>query len=481
MGAESEIVGLNLTPAVKRQIATHKARTDLLAFVCACDSYYDPAPFHARLARLVQDAMVNRLHKRVIISVPPRFGKSRMTSIEAPAFLLGHHPTKEVVVASYSAGLSIKASKAVKRRVKESRRYAELFPDTKIRFGDDGSEEWSTTAGGRFQATGIGGQLVGTGVDVMIIDDPYKNRQEAESKTMRDRVWDWFLSTAFTRLSPDGVIVVVATRWHKDDLSGRLTDPERIEELRDAGSMEEEFKVMNFHAMSKGAGDALNRPEGESLWPSRWTSKRLKAIRAALGLYEYSSLYDGEPSERESNEAILKSLHFIDPNEVPAGMEQARSYDLAVTDGESSDFNAGARGGFDRASGRFYITDMHHKRSRWHVTQQDINRNGDMDGLGSRIRIEAVGAFESLFEIVRKDRMGKNILSMVKPTTNKFVRASPWLAAIEAGLVYVVRGAWNRNFLDELVLFPNGKHDDQIDAVSGLWEMTAKRQPLLYA
>ena len=689
------------TDAIDALAAT--ARTNLLACAMLCDPKYQPSLFHARLAASVQACMCERRNSRLIISVPPRHGKSRLTTIEAASFLLGIRPQSEIITASYGLSLAIRSSKAVRWRIQENKVYNRLFPRTQIARGSAKAEEFHTTEGGRYQAVGVGGSIGGGNADCLlagtqietpggffpieviaekfagamvrsydfqamrpvwrpakavrvrpangfyrittslgsvveatgehpfwtgrgwvaareitegdrfmrivreindpgkrrshealqaapaaqraiisafqvgnlaprqhgvrrlrqpdeiacpshqprsfeqsvlesgdallalplqaawggsgeteadfvvlvehvcepavvyniqvegtenffangilvhnclILDDLLKDRMEGDSKTQRNHVWEWFLSTAYTRLASNGVILVIGTRWHKDDLPGRLTDPARVQELEEAGSGEENFKLINYKALAEGLDDPLGRAEGESLWPERWSSKRMRATRAVMsgpqGRYEWNALFRGEPTDRESNEELMRNLRYIDASDLPKDLEQCRSWDLAVTDKETSDFNSGVRGGFHKATGLFYISHVWKKQSRWHSTRQSINTLADLDGAG-RIRMEAIGAFESLFEEIREDRRGKDMVSMFKPTKNKMTRATPWMAAVEAGKVVLVRGAWNRDFVEELCDFPTGKHDDQIDATSGLWEMTTQQDTLLYA
>lgn len=479
---------MNSDTLTVRDALVDRARNDLLAYMLACDPNYAPSRIHVKLAGILQETLRGKGPKRLIISMPPRHGKSKMVSEEVPSFFLGHNPGKSVGLCSYASSLSAKASRAVRRRVVGSQIYRGLFPRTQIPHDASRQDKWETTLGGGFQAVGIGGGFTGHGADLLIIDDPHKDRAEAESPVRRENVWDWFVSTASTRLSPDGIVLVISTRWHMDDLIGRLTNPKYVEAIRESGQNEEEFVFLNYKALSEGAGDPLGRPEGASLWPERWTAEKLRGIRARVGSYEWNSLYCGDPRSRASNDEVIKKLVFIEPHEVPEHLRKAcsRSWDLATSDKQDNDYVAGAQGAYEfraPASGgdRFFITHMARFKSRWLGTKEQIGMYGDRDGQGSRIRIEAVGQAEGLFDEVKKARLGKNIVTCYKPTADKVTRSLPWIAAAEAGQVFVVKGDWNADFIEELRYFPNSAHDDQIDAVSGLWESVSKRQKLLIA
>lgn len=316
----------------------------------------------------------------------------------------------------------------------------------------------------------------------LIIDDPHKDRADAESETSREKVWDWYKSTAYTRLSPGGVIIVIMTRWHPDDLTGRLLDPKRTKEFAEAGAEEEIFEVIDFPALAEHK-DPMGRPEGEPLWPERWTAKVLQARKVAVGSYEWDALFRCKPRVRSANYGLLDKIKYCTMADVP-DIELPRVWDLAVTNKQESDFNVGTRGGVDRSDPKrpkIYIVHMHRQRSRWMATKQAIKSLAEKDGQGTRLRLEGVGGFEGLVDEVKEMLRGKNIVTMNKPTTDKFTRALAWIAILEAGDLYLVEGPWNTDFTDELVAFPNGEHDDQVDTVSALFEWQNKKTKLLMA
>ena len=356
----------------------------------------------------------------------------------------------------------------------------QLFPNVQIRDDESGAQQWATRQDGGIQAVGVNTGIAGFGADLLIVDDPFKDRKEAESPVARQNVWEWFTSAALQRLSPDGIVVIIMTRWHVDDLVGRLTNPKYTAELADAGFHDETYRVFNLPATCRDdVNDFLCRKQGEALWPERWTERILAAKKIAAGSYEYSAQFDGDPRPRGANTGITDKIQWIESKDVPKDLEQVRTWDLAVTNTESSDWNASARGGYHRTTDTFYITHIYRRISRWLGTKAAVKDFGDRE-LG-RIIIEAIGGFDGLFDEVRLMQSGKNVVQASKPSTSKESRAWPWLAHMEAGKVIIVRGEWNTDLLDEINVFPMGTHDDQVDAVSALWEFTKNRKPLLYA
>jgi predicted phage terminase large subunit-like protein len=480
----------------------NEARQHLVAFACFNDPKYDPSNFHWRYSGLLEDAVLKKTRRRLIVTTPPRHGKTRLASEELPAFLLGLNPSIQIACASYAQALSMKASKACRRRV-VSPIYQKLFPNTIIRKDEGAANEWATTAGGGYKAVGIDSQFTGSGADVLIIDDPHKDRGEAESKKMRDNVWDWYVSTAMTRLSPDAIVIIIQTRWHKDDLSGRLLDAEYQDDLVKNEGAAEQFQLVNFPALAlDDANDPLGRKEGDALWPERWTEAKLKAKRASIPGYDWQALYMGEPTNKRGNFEVLDNIVWIERDQVPPHIELQRTWDLAVADGEENDFSVGALVGFDHTSvvfqeanketgqkeirkpkGDFYIVHIKRIKQRWPSTKKSI-----LDLLAverNRVTIEAIGAFQALFDELKKARAtelgGAGVLRMVTKVDNKITRSLPWYGLMEVGKVYVVNDLfWKSDFLDEIGAFPNGPHDDIVDAISLGYEQTHKKNLLLW-
>lgn len=458
--------------------ATESAKGSIIACEMLCDPKYEPGGLHFYIAEKLEDSILGRGPKRRIFSVAPRHGKTRLVAEAMSRWALGRFPEKSIVIASYSGARSTKSSKEVRRTIMENPRYRDIFPNTRIRDSENTGSAWVTEQGGGIQATSIGGALTGFGADILIIDDYCRDRQAAESPTIRETAWGWYMSTALTRLSPTGIVFIIATRWHADDLIGRLTNPERIKELQEEGFDEENYEDIKFTAICKSGNDAIGREVGEALWPERWTAKYLNARRAVLSTYEYSALYDQSPKPKTGNVVDATKLTYCNASEVPADLELPRAWDLAVTKRETSDYTAGARGGYHHASGKFYICHIHRRQDRWHQVLAAIGMFGDKEQ--NRIHVEAQGLAIGLFDDVEKDRRGKNIVSCGTPKADKTTRALPWFSQVDAGNVVLVRGDWNGDFIDEMITFPTGLHDDQIDAVSLLWEKTFAGQTFLY-
>ena len=220
---------------------------------------------------------------RLIVSVPPGHGKSELASHWLPIWTLANWPTKRIAVASYSAETAVRWGRKVRRTLIDT-------PDIGVRVSNDraSAHDWDTTNGGGMITLGIGGPLTGRRLDLIIIDDPIKNRADANSPTIRERTWDWWTSTARTRLEPGGSIIVVMTRWHEDDLVGRLL---KQMDTEDGG---DDWDHIRLPALAEPE-DPLGRAEGEPLWPDRYDADALAKQRVAVGPNDFAGLFQQRP------------------------------------------------------------------------------------------------------------------------------------------------------------------------------------------
>lgn len=412
------------------------------------------APHLAILNRKLTDVMAGRC-PRLIISMPPRHGKSVFVSQYFPALYLGTWPDRRVILTSYEAGFAANWGRKVRDLTEE---YGLPFFGIKVRSNSSAADRWDLeSALGGMSTAGVGGPLTGKGADLLIIDDPIKNAEEANSQTIREKQWDWFGSTAYTRLEPDGAAIVMATRWHAEDLPGRL-----IEEMKAGG---ERWDVLNLPALAEDH-DPLGREPGEALWPLRFDRERLEEIHKAIGSYYFSALYQGRPGVRGGGffKWAWYENNMIDAR--PISGARVRYWDTAGTEG-GGDYTAGVL--MSRAwDGSFTVENV--RRGQWspHHRNQEILATAREDGQNVPVWLEheaGVGGKERSLDTARL--LAGFAVHFETVTGSKESRAEPFSAQSEAGNVRVVRDQWNRDWINELLDFPSGKHDDQVDATAG--------------
>jgi len=262
-----------------------KARRFLLPFCQWVNPYYMTAPHLELLARELE-AIESGENDRLIVEEPPRHGKSELASKNFPAWYLARNPRKSVISASYGAELGHDFGRAA-RNILMDPRCREVFPGVEVSDDSAAAHRWHTNQGGYLIASGIPGPITGRGAHLLNIDDPIKSREEAESEAYRERVYQWYKNDARTRLEPGGAIVITMTRWHEDDLVGRL--------LRE---QPERWRVVRLPALAE-MGDPLGRAEGAPLWPDRYDAEALAAIRTDVGERAWSALYQQSPTPSE--------------------------------------------------------------------------------------------------------------------------------------------------------------------------------------
>lgn len=394
---------------------------------------------------------------RVVLSVPPRHGKSELTSKYFPAWYLGAFPDRRVILASYEAQFAATWGRKARRLVEES---GHLF-GVKVAADSSAADRWEIAGrDGGMMTAGVGGPVTGKGADILIVDDPIKNYEEACSETYRERTWDWFTSTAYTRLEPNGSCIVIQTRWHEDDLAGRI-----LRELT-----HENWREIRFPALAED-GDPLGRKPGEALWPDRYNTDRLDDIRRTLGSYQWSALYQQRPTPAEGEFFKRPWFQIVETAPNPADfIAVVRAWDKAGT-AKTGDNSAGVLIGVT-AQDRYYVLDV--VCGKWDPFQRNtvIRQTAELDALryGQKLQIwleqePGSGGKESAM-ISCRELAGYAV--QAEPVTGaKDARARPFAAQLEANNVYLVRAHWNRDYIDEHCAFPNGVHDDMVDGSSG--------------
>lgn len=387
----------------------------------------------------------------LMISMPPRHMKSTIGAECLPAWWLSRHPQGEVIIASYNQTQARKMSRACRQRF-DGDMHRMIFGVTE--FDIDAADEFQLRGklNGRpsLIAAGVGSGLTGSGGDLIIIDDPVKDMEEADSETMRDKVYEWYTSVASTRLSPGGHIILIMTRWHHDDLAGRILND-------DADS----WQVLNLPAIDT---------EGRALWPERFPVPDLESKRAAMGSRVFEALYQGRPTPLEGGMFKRDWIRYDSP--LPANAVRCRYWDKAATHGDG-DWTVGCL--MSVQDGRYCIEDIVRLQGSPYEVQNTIRATAERDGKEVIIRMEQEPGSSGVDVI---DHYSRQVLQGFdfrpdKVTGNKELRAGPMAAAMECGNLWFLRAPWNRELESELLEFPLGEHDDQVDACSGAFRTLA--------
>jgi predicted phage terminase large subunit-like protein len=456
-----------------RRFAEEQARRSLMAFVLSGDITYKDDLCHHVIASYLEAFAARRI-KRLIITIPPQHGKSRLCSVEFPAWVMARTPGHRFALGSYGADLSEKHTGSCLDRVR-SFAFSRIFPDVGVRKSNGAKKSFTLTNGGSYLGVGVGGSLTGHSADTLIIDDPFKNFEEAHSRKRRDRVWDWYLSTALTRLQSNGGVLVITTRWHVDDLVGRLMDPKRQSEMRASGVPMEPWVYINLRGIA-GEGDKIGRAPGEALAPSRYTADEVRARMIELGSYKSAALYDGEPRVAGGNHFSRKTATII-PAAVRSGLRWVRFWDLAAKEKQGSDSYASVRMA-ELPDGKVLVAAPERGVWNWPKAREVIRQTAITEskaGMVFQVGIESQGGFATATANIREVMPNTVSVREVTVHADKLVRALPWVAKGENGsLVFEAHPKLDELFT-ELEEFPDGEHDDLWDAMSGAHWMLGRQ------
>lgn len=459
------------SPAILSDIRKALARSCLAAFVRYTMPGYRMGWVHeeicSELDTFLADVVAGR-SPRLMLTMPPRHGKSELASRRFPAYALGRYPDLSVISTSYAADLSSRMNRDV-QRVIDSPEYRELFPGTalygkNIRTVGNGSYLRNSDIfevvghAGCYRSAGVGGGITGMGGHIVIVDDPFKDRASADSPTIRQNVWDWYTSTLYTRLAPGGGVLIINTRWHMADLSGRLLEAA----ARGEG---DHWRVVNFPAIA--TEDEPHRKAGEALHPERYPLEQLLAIKKALGTRDWEALYQQRPTP--DGGAIFKSewLRFWLPKDLPEQFDQLLiSWDMTFKDGDDTDFVVGqvwGRKGADR-----YLLDQVRRRMGFTDTVAAFRALAAKWPGATRKLVEDKANGPAVIDALKHAVPG---IIPVEPDGSKTARAHAVTTFFEAGNVLLPHPEhcpWTREYVAELTQFPGAPHDDQCFAAGTL-------------
>ena len=423
-------------------------RDNLIDFIQRTKADYKVAPHHKLIASYLEAVERGEID-RLMIFTPPRHGKSEIVSRRFPAWYLGRNPNKQIIAASYNSDLAGDFGRDVRNLVADEI-YHNIF-GVSLRQDSKAADRWNTQNGGAYIAAGVGSGITGRGAHVGVIDDPIKDRKEAESLTVRNNIWHWYTSTFYTRLMPGAAVILMMTRWHEDDLAGRL-----IKAMSTGG---DQWVILSLPAIAE-IGDPLERSEGAALWPEWYSVEGLKRIKEAIGSSEWAALYQQRPSIEGGN---LFKREWWQYYRNPSSYEFiVQSWDTAFKTGEENDYSVCTTWGI--AGNMIDLIDRFQAR----LEMPELKRAAATLALRHRphaILIEDKASGQSLIQELRKDT--ELSIVPVKTDRDKVSRAHAVTPMIEGGRVRLPEWAsWVDDYLAEMSAFPKGNYDDSVDSTT---------------
>lgn len=477
--------------AIERAIAIRDAPDDLIKFAKllrphpkfpgdVSQSRYSVGPLHRALGNAANRISKGQV-KRLIINVPPRHGKTELMSKIFPAHFVGQDAYRSVIVATYNDTFAEEFGKAVRTNM-QSNAFAQIFPDCRLAKGSASSDRLQTEEGGQLSFVGINGTLTGRGGDLLIVDDPLKGSEEARSAATREKLWKWFNADLMSRFMTDeGVILLIQTRWHDDDLVGRLTDPANPHYNEEEAAL---WDIINIPAIAE-ADDPLGRTVGEALWPARFGIEYLKSARRRDPVM-FSALYQQRPSPEDGDFFTSDMIEEYIRHQLPPA-EELRYYisvDMAVAQKQRNDKSVILVSAVD-AYDNIYLIEC--EWGRLDTLQavdkliELIKKYKPMTVYGEKDHIfKSIGPF--LYKRMRDERLFTTTLEELPTHIDKLKKAQPIKARMQMKTVKFPKNAiWYGDARRELLKFPNGTHDDFVDALANIGralnEMLAGKKP----
>jgi predicted phage terminase large subunit-like protein len=416
-----------------------------------------PAAHHHLLIRELEK-ISDGTNARLIVLMPPGSAKSTYASVLFPAWWFTQHPGSSIIAVSHTASLGDHFGRQVRNLISDHRTRLgyELVQDSRA------AGRWQTTRRGEYFVAGVRGPITGRRADLAIIDDPIKSQADVTNTRQRDKLWSWFRSELLTRLKPDGRVVLVMTRWHEDDIGGRLQELDHAEWriLRLAGFAEDD--------------DPTGRHPGAPIWPEWEDVSGLLRKRSSVGNRFWLSMYQQSPSTTESGLFRSDRIDILsDAPEIKNG-RIVRAWDLAstaATNGTDPDWTVGLKLLADPA-GRYIVLDIVRVRGSPHDVVTTIVSTAQHDGRSVSIGLpEDPGQAGKAQVAYFVGLLAGYYVTSSRETGSKMTRAMPVASQIEARNVALVQSRWNHAFLDELRDFPDGRKDDQVDALSRAFSM----------
>ena len=455
--------------AARELLARRAARKSLIEFTRYTKPDFQVGEHHRKIADALESVERGECD-RLMIFAPPRHTKSELASRRFPAWYLGRHPDRQLIAATYAGDFALDFGREV-RGIVQSEEFRALYPEVTLAADSQAANRWHTNHGGVSVYVGVGGPITGRGAHIALVDDPFKNREEADSEVRRETVWKWYTSTLRTRLMPGGAIVLIMTRWHEDDLAGRLL-----------ARQPDEWKVVELQAVSREGSDRES-----ALWPAWYDLAALKRIKADIGPRDWHALYQQRPTAEEGTFFKREWFRRYLPEQLPKHLHRYITSDHAPAGDEDSDYTCVRVWGVD-PEGDLWLLDGFRHQETLDKTADKVIGNKAAAAAGKLNKGEPV--IEGLLKrhkpfawfpeddnnwkaaagfITRQMREEKQFcrIEPISPHGNdKPTKAQPFQAMAASGRVWLPVGPMGDDVLEQYLKFPAGKNDDEVDAAA---------------
>ena len=432
-------------------------------------SRYSVNAHHELLIQFFENVESGRC-MRAANSIPPQHGKSTIFSQYGPAWAISRNPHKHIIIGTYSEDFAHNIG-AIVRTILLSPAHKQVFPGFKLDPGSKAKNHMKTTAGGSLTFVGRGGGTTGRPADLFIIDDPIKDKEEADSPTIRNKIWDWFTTVAYTRCHTLTPISIIHTRWHEDDLIGRLCDPDHPEHDPEIAALWEYINVPAIiEEQDEEVGRALGLNVGDALWPERFSIEHLRQAQR-MNPKNFSALYQGRPTPADGDYFTANMFQeFVSPGEIPDNLRIYAASDHAVRVAQENDWTCIVIAGVDERNNIWVLDVWWEKKKSDVVTDVMVDKMEHWEPLKWWAGKDHIsGSIEPLLRRQMFDRNVGCVIVELPEKGDKRQKAQSIQGWMALGKVFFPRYAnWYQRAKNEMLKFDSGTHDDFVDAMANL-------------
>jgi predicted phage terminase large subunit-like protein len=450
---------LEITEVLAERRRSEAARNDLIEFCKAMQPDYKVGKHHKILSNLLMDIAEGK-KDRICVNMPPRHGKSQLVSIYFPAWFIGRYPNKKVLMVSHTTDLAVDFGRKVRNLI-DSEPYRKIFPTVYLAADSKSAGRWNTNAGGEYFACGVGSALAGRGADLLLVDDPHNEQDIINGNfDVFDKAYEWFTYGARTRLMPGGRVAIIQTRWHLDDLTGRV-----LKDMNNENA--DQYNVVEFPAILDVQDKETGGINEKALWPEFFDIPALLRTKASMPVFQWNAQYQQNPTAEEA--ALVKREWWqVWENDTPPLCEYIiMSLDAAAESHNRADFTALTTWGVfmnDEAKA-YHIILLNSIKKRLEFPELKTLALAEYEEWEpDAFIVEKKSAGTQLYQEMRRMGIPVQEFTPHRGTGDKMARLNSVADIVKSGLCWVPETRWAEEVVEEIAGFPFVSNDDLVDS-----------------